>query len=308
MTMLETPILFIIFNRPGTTRRSFEAIRQQKPKYLFVAADGPRPHIPEDIQKCQTAREEIQVDWDCELKTLFRAENRGCGHMPAEAISWFFENVEMGIILEDDCLLTSYGFQFYENLLKYFANNKNIGVITATNCILRWKRKRTSYVVSGPGTPTMGCWASWRRAWSYFNYNINALDDPEILERIRKNFKFQAEYNFWLDNFHKRQHSDEDDIWDYQWQFSRAAHVPITIVSSVNMVSNIGFHDEATHTRTITKYAGLPTFNSIPSIIHPGLKRDYLYEWVVFQRYFNTNPHSLLKKMFLKMITILNGN
>jgi hypothetical protein len=251
---------------------------------------------------------EIKVDWDCELKTLYRSENRGCGHGPAEAITWFFENVEMGIILEDDCLLSSSGFQFYENLLKFFVNNRNIGVITATNSILKWKHKKASYVVSGPGTPTMGCWASWRRAWDFFNYYLNALDNPQILERIRGNFSFQTEYNFWINNFQNIIKSDKDDIWDYQWQFARAVHVPITIVSSVNMVSNIGFHNEATHTKTKTKYAGLPTFNSIPYMIHPDFKRDYLFEWVVFQRYFSKNPHSLVKKILLKMITILYRN
>jgi len=59
-----TPILLIIFNRPETTIRVFEAIRQQKPKHFYVAADGPRPEQVDEIEKCRAAREIIQVDWD----------------------------------------------------------------------------------------------------------------------------------------------------------------------------------------------------------------------------------------------------
>lgn len=114
--MLSTPVLFIVFNRVQTTQQVFDRIKQVQPKYLFVAADGPRPDKPDDIQKCADTRKIIeQIDWDCELKTLFREENRGCGYGPAEAITWFFEHVEYGIILEDDCLPS---LSFFLNFVK----------------------------------------------------------------------------------------------------------------------------------------------------------------------------------------------
>ena len=102
---LITPILFMIFNRLDTTQKVFNAIRQAKPKQLFVAADGPREDKEGEKGKCEQARKIIeQVDWDCEVKTLFRDKNLGCKVAVSSAIDWFFENVEEGIILEDDCL------------------------------------------------------------------------------------------------------------------------------------------------------------------------------------------------------------
>jgi GR25 family glycosyltransferase involved in LPS biosynthesis len=303
--MFETPILLIVFNRPNTTRRVFEVIRQQKPKFLFVAADGPRLDHPDDVGKCSAARNEIKVDWDCELKTLYRTENRGCGRGPSEAITWFFENVDRGIILEDDCLLTSDGFQFYEKMLQHFNDNSNVGVITATNTLLKWRHRKMYYIVSGPGSPTMGCWASWKRAWNYFDYDMSVLDNPQVIERIKRNFRFSQEFSFWIDKFRNRKGSDSEDIWDYQWQFARALYAPVTIVSSVNMVSNIGFHDEATHTKITTNHAELPVFKGFPSLDHPGFKHDFLYEWLVFQKYFNSKPRSIYKRSLMKMVRYL---
>jgi hypothetical protein len=121
---LDCPVLFIIFNRPETTVRVFEAIRKAHPKQLFVAADGPRMGKEGEKERCEEARKiATQVDWDCEVKTLFRDENIGCGRGPAEAITWFFEHVEKGIILEDDCLPSQSFFGFCEKLLERYKND-----------------------------------------------------------------------------------------------------------------------------------------------------------------------------------------
>lgn len=116
--MFETPILFLIFNRIDTASRVFEEIKKQKPKFLYIAADGARKHIDGEYEKCRKTREIIinNIDWDCEVKTLFRDENFGCGLAVSEAITWFFENVEQGIILEDDCLPHFSFFKYCEDL------------------------------------------------------------------------------------------------------------------------------------------------------------------------------------------------
>src|SRR5665647_2682566 len=104
--MFKTPILFIIFNRLDTTKQVFAQIKNAQPAQLFIAADGPRTDREGEKEKCEEVRQWVldQIDWNCDVKTLFRNENLGCGRGPATAIDWFFENVDMGIILEDDCL------------------------------------------------------------------------------------------------------------------------------------------------------------------------------------------------------------
>ena len=114
-----TPILFIIFNRPDTTQKVFNEIKRIKPRRLFVNSDGPREGIKGDAEKCNAARDIIlqQVDWDCQLFTNFRERNSGCKIAVSSAIDWFFKNEERGIILEDDTLPGEDFFRFSEEML-----------------------------------------------------------------------------------------------------------------------------------------------------------------------------------------------
>ena len=49
-----TPVLLIVFNRPNTSEKVLDKIRQVKPKKLYVAADAPRCEA--DEKKCQLVR------------------------------------------------------------------------------------------------------------------------------------------------------------------------------------------------------------------------------------------------------------
>jgi hypothetical protein len=134
--MFETPILFLVFNREDATQQVFETIRRQKPKHLFVAADGARKNKPGEADVCLRVKDiATQIDWDCELKTLFREENLGCQTAVSTAITWFFEQVEQGIILEDDCLPDPSFFPYCEELLHKYKDDARIGHISG-NCFL----------------------------------------------------------------------------------------------------------------------------------------------------------------------------
>ena len=124
--MFETPILLIIFKRKDTALKVLEIIKQVKPKYLYIAADGWRDE--NEKIKCLETREAIlkTIDFECNLKTLFREKNLGCCDGVAGAIQWFFENVEQGIILEDDCLAEISFFDYCEKLLNYYKDNERI--------------------------------------------------------------------------------------------------------------------------------------------------------------------------------------
>ena len=130
-----TPVLFIIFNRPDPTFKVFEEIRKAKPLKLYIAADGPRNHKPGDKEKCEKTRQVINlIDWDCQIRTLLRENNLGCKIAPSSAITWFFENEEAGIILEDDCLPNQSFFLFCQELLYKYKDNNKIMHISVCSC------------------------------------------------------------------------------------------------------------------------------------------------------------------------------
>jgi len=241
----ETPILFVIFNRPDVTQRVFDQIKLIEPTYLYVAADGPRREKKDDILKCKQTREIInQVDWPCELKTLFRDDNLGCGLGVCSAISWFFEQVEQGIILEDDCLPNVSFFQFCSELLEKYKEDESIYVISGTNMQNGIKRGKGSYYFSN--YPVTWGWGSWRRAWSQFNYDIPDFDQSFKSGDLDYVFQSFHEKLYWRKKVKKGQ-MEKKNIWDYQWYYSIWKNKGIGITTNVNLITNIGFRNNASH-------------------------------------------------------------
>lgn len=245
--MLSTPILFLVFNRPDTTQRVFDAIRQAKPRHLFIAADGPRTHKPDDAEKCQQVREIIsQVDWDCEVKTLFRNENMGCKYAVSSAIDWFFENVEEGIILEDDTLPDSSFFSYCTELLAKYRDFERIMHISGCNWNPDTEILNESYFFSK--YPNIWGWATWRRAWQ--SYDVKMSQWPACRKQLLSGdiFSSWTEYLCWKGFFNAMQ-IEKVDTWDTQWILNVWVNNGVCITPKTTLVNNLGIGVEgATHT------------------------------------------------------------
>jgi hypothetical protein len=259
--MFETPILFLIFNRPDTTKVVFERIKEIKPKYLFVAADGPRD-ISGEKEKCEQTRSIVLdgIDWECEVKTLFRIENLGCGVAPAEAITWFFNEVEQGIILEDDCLPDLSFFNFCETLLDHYKKDASVMHISGNNFQLGSKIGDGSYYFSN--IPHSWGWATWRRVWKHFDWELEGLE-----EIIKSNKKLDP---YWIETFQMVKKNKQKDIWDFQYTYILFKYSGKAILPNINLVRNIGFNENATHTKDAVLYYYNQEFGSINTITHPS--------------------------------------
>jgi hypothetical protein len=275
---LTTPVLFLIFNRPDTTQKVFNTIRQAKPTQLFIAADGPRPDKEGEKEKCEQAREIIkQIDWDCEVKTLFRDKNLGCKIAVSSAIDWFFENVEEGIILEDDCLPSQSFFWFCQELLSKCKYDTRVLHIGGTNPIGLINTSNTYYFSK---YNRIWGWATWKRAWKYFDYKIKYW--PELKkDKIHYYYFNHKEAKYW-ENIWDKIYENKIDTWDYQWFLCRLIQGK-AIIPSVNLVSNIGFNNYATHTKNlVNSLANLPRGEIIFPLVHPihmveNKKKDELW-------------------------------
>lgn len=245
---LDIPVLLIVFNRPGTTKRVFEAIRKEKPRRLFVAADGPRLDMPGEAEKCAMARKyATAVDWDCELKTFFREENLGCGQGPAGAISWFFQHVEEGIILEDDCLPSHHFFMFCAELLRQYRDDSRVMEIGGTNFLDQSFHDGYSYYFSNHNM--IWGWATWRRAWNLYDFEMKLYKKIRDAGYLKSCFKSHCEFDYFKEIFDKTVANIRSlTWWDYQWEFARRINSGLTIVPRRNLVVNIGIGADATHT------------------------------------------------------------
>lgn len=239
------------------TRRVFAQIRETHPKKLFIAADGPRADRPEEAKLCAEAHAVVDgVDWPCEVKTLFQERNLGCRQGPISAITWFFEHVEEGIILEDDCLPDPSFFPFCAELLERYRDDKRVFIVSGLNSLGEWKANRHSYFFTlGDNTG----WATWRRAWQCFDSELNLWADatarkkmqllgrsaPFLAKRIAAGCQAVLRENL--------------DAWDYPWVFTRIAQSGLGVTPSVNLIANIGYGEDATHTTDPnSSYANIP--------------------------------------------------
>ena len=214
--------------------------------YLFVAADGPRCDRMGEAEKCEAVRAIIQqVDWDCEVKTLFRNENLGCGRAVSSAITWFFEHVEEGIILEDDCLPHPSFFAYCQELLEYYRDKDTVMQIGGNQLMQDLILTDDSYCFSA--LSQIWGWATWKTTWQQYKFDVNDIPLCRLkryLKQFTKN-KSIRRYWLWIYNVMKLK---PIDTWDYQLIFSIWSNNGLSIVPTKNLVSNIGFGEDATHT------------------------------------------------------------
>ena len=236
----DTPILLLVFNRPESTRIVFEKIRLIQPRYLFIASDGPRVDNSDDFINVTTVREICtKIDWDCELKTLFRDDNLGCKNAVSSSITWFFENVDCGIVLEDDTVPSISFFYYCAEMLARYYDDETIGHIAGFSLLN--EDEPTDYYFSRL-VPIWG-WASWKRAWNIYDIDMSRFDIKK--DSIYKVFGKHAENVKKVFADHLR---DNVDTWDTQWAFSCVENEFTTIVPFESMIQNIGFVSTATHT------------------------------------------------------------
>jgi hypothetical protein len=234
---ISTPVLLLIHARPETTRQVLDSLRIVRPRNLYVAADGPRAQVPDETYRCEEARRiAIAADWDCDIHTLFRAEHLGLEPAVTSGLNWFFDHAAEGIILEDDCCPSKSFYLFCQDLLEHYRAEPTVMHIGGNNFQYGRKRGAASYYFSNYAL--VWGWATWRRAWNQFR-----TDESK--------FGHLA------------------PTWDAQWQQTLERHGGVAIVPNVNLVSNVGFGQGASHTRTLERYSFLPAGEVDFPLVHP---------------------------------------
>ncbi|MEB3340459.1 methyltransferase domain-containing protein, partial [Okeania sp.] len=282
---LTTPVVLIIFNRPDTTEKVFQIIRQVKPPQLFAIADAPRINKSGEFEKCMAARKIInQVDWKCEVLTNYAEINLTGKRRIPSGLNWVFSMVESAIILEDDCLPHLTFFQFCQELLDRYRHNKKVMAISGDNFLFGQKYIESSYYFShyfhGWG------WATWRRAWQNFDDKLTLWPQLRDSNRLNNILSNTQAVKYWSNIFAKCY--ENYLAWDYAWLFAGWSRNKLTIIPRINLVSNIGFSPTATHTKDVnSKFANMSVEEMIFPMNHPdsiirNIQADKFTEKIMF--------------------------
>jgi hypothetical protein len=244
--IVQSPVLFLVFNRPVLTKRVFEEIRASKPSTLYIAADGPRPGNQQDLLLCPEVRSIVSlIDWPCNFHTLFNETNRGCKNAVSAAIRWFFDREDEGIILEDDCVPASSFFRYCDDLLSRYRSDQRIFCITGSNAQEGNLRGPASYYFSG--LCNIWGWASWKRVWNLYDPDLKRYTETDAQLFLSNHFNDPVLVEYWISVFRKLK-AGKTDTWDQQFQFIAFFENGLCATPNVNLVSNIGFGNHSTHT------------------------------------------------------------
>ena len=284
-----TPILLLVFNRPATTRQVFDRIREIRPAVLYIAADGPRVHKEGEEALCNEVRSIFEeVDWDCQVYTLFRADNLGCRKAVSGGISWFFEQEPEGIIIEDDVLPDSSFFPYCAELLERYRTDERVALVSGNNLISSKYGTSDSYFFSQQAN--IWGWATWKRVWDQYDGDLAGWDAWSRAGHLREKSAgtpfFEA---YWKDQIGSVA-AGKMDTWDFQFFYTCWRMNGLCVVPANNLTANLGFDQYATHTTgkmpdcvqtAVVRSLELPLRH--PLEVRPALDADRMINSYVFQ-------------------------
>ena len=288
----DIPILFVIFRRKDVTMRTFAAIKAAQPAKLYIACDGAREAVSGEQELVEATRQAVEnaIDWPCEVHRRYQDHNQGCAKAVSSAISWMFETEEMGIILEDDCVAKPSFFKFVREMLHRYKDDQRIGMVAGTNLVSSKVTMPDSYCFS----KYKACWgwATWKRAWSNLQLDM-PWRDSDYYQSVIANNGFRAkDKNYWK---YRLNLIDANYVssWDWPWYFCLAAQNHLCIFLSKDLIVNIGFDAEATH----TSFFNLPKYKDEGELSFPLRHPRYIVPYEPFDKAFYKANNNLYMRL-----------
>jgi hypothetical protein len=266
MTTFEIPTAFVVFNRPDHTQKSFEAIRAVRPSRFFIISDGPREGRPGEADLVRQSRDLVeQIDWPCDVTRLYADQNMGCGKRISSGVSAAMAKVDRLIVLEDDCVPDPSFFSFCQELLTRYENDQRVMSITGDNFQHGIVRSNASYYFSK--YPHCWGWATWRRAWDKFDLQIPYWPEFRDSGQLLNFCHHLREVAYWT-RMLDLVYAGELKSWAFPWMLACWMNHGLTAIPQRNLVANIGFGADATHTKQCNHQAGIAA-ESLTEIVHP---------------------------------------
>lgn len=275
------PVAVLMFNRPETTRRVLERVLEAQPSQLFLIADGPRSGHDDDQALCAQTREAAEsLPWACPVHTLYADENMGLRQRVSSGLDWVFDHVNEAIIIEDDCLADPTFFPFATELLENYRDSDEVGVISGNN-FLRGRRITDDSYYFTPDTRIWG-WATWKRVWDDFaSHGLDHQWGSDELDAALGQLGSQGRARA-LRADALRSHAINSWALPFVLHSLRRGYKNIT--PEVNLVTNVGFGADSTHTKFESFTAEVPARPITFPLRHPTTLASHPEEGVIQDR------------------------
>ena len=238
---MEAPVLLLIYNRPKQTEQVLKRLKECGIQSVYVSADGPK--IATERKLTEEVRSIVNRFDSIVKNTQSFEQNHGCKNAVISGIDWFFDQVEEGIILEDDCLPSPHFFPFVEDLLNRCRNERKVMMIGGNNPLGEWQTEG-GHFFSRIGT--IWGWATWKDRWEAFDVELPEFDDFVLnqgFERVFGPTKLAASRL----ELTRKSLRGEIDTWDYQWNTHILMNHGLTVIPEENLIENIGFENDGTN-------------------------------------------------------------
>ena len=242
---LRTPVAFVIFNRPDCVLKSFESIRNARPRKLFIIADGPRDDHPDDRRLCDECREIVEnIDWDCDVQRNYSDVNLGCGMRPASGFSWVFSQADEAIILEDDCVPSMDFYRFCQEMLERYRHDAK--VLSVSGVGFGYGSENGTDCFFSRFNNTLG-WATWKRVWDMYDYRMTQYPSFKGTPTMRELLLREDYVDYWQRVFDEVYEGRTTSVWDAQFMFLSFQQRGLHLYPKKNMVQYIGWGGDSTH-------------------------------------------------------------
>lgn len=242
-------VLIIFFIREDVLEKTFDAVRQARPRRLLLWQDGARDNHPDDMEKIRRCRQIVEnVDWDCEVYKNYQTKNWGCDPSTFYSHKWAFSIVDKCVILEDDCVPSQSFFYYCKELLDKYENDSRIGRICGMCQVDVFDNYPYDYTFASFGS--VG-WATWKRVADLWEEDYGFLDDSYAMRLYLAKYRTKRDKNYLLltDTFRRQGVAH----WEQIQSFARVLNSQLCIIPTRNLVHNIGLGIDSTHSNVNLK-------------------------------------------------------
>jgi len=290
---MKIPILLLFFNRKDSILQLIESLQSIKPTTLYLACDGARNS--EELLIVDELRRLVldKINWDCKFETRFLNKNLGCKLAVHSAVQWFFNNIDEGIVLEDDCIPSSAFFNYVEHMLNAYRDDKRVASIAGRRDVCDFGLGEIAF------SSKFFCWG-WA-CWSdrVLNNDIEFGYQKSLPSKCLSNLPYVEKQH--VKGIHNMMINRVVNSWAYSYDLIFRQKNQLHIIPPYNYIQNVGI-GVGTHTTAgrVTDIESRDSFCKTSINISLIPKRDAVY----MDKYFKSR-YSFFKTLLFPYIGFL---